>query len=92
MYIWLARCALWVAGRYVVAMISWASRWAWWFASRSVVTLVCIITVQNLLHHEGYLVEFKILALGAVCLILGVGVWMRLPSPEKPKQDTSWGG
>ena len=73
-------------------MLYWISRWGFWFGSRCAVTLACIYTLQNLLHYEGYFVEFKILTLGAAMLIIGVGVWMRPPSKEKPKQDISWSG
>jgi len=73
-------------------MFRWVSKWIWWFVSRSVVTLACIFSIQNLLHYEGYYVQFNILLAGAVCLILGVGCWMRLPSSEKPKQDITWIG
>lgn len=57
-------------------MIQWALRHIVWFTIRVVVTLACIWTLQNVIHREGYLVPYSTLLVGAVCLIVGVRMWM----------------
>lgn len=90
MYSWLVRCTLWVISRYLITMFAWISKWVWWFLNRSAITLACIYVLQMLLHSQGYFVKFNILLTGAVCLILGVAVWLRPPSPEKSEQEITW--
>lgn len=57
-------------------MIQWALHRIGWFTIRIAVTLACIWTIQNVIHTEGYLIPFKVLLVGAVCLIVGVRMWM----------------
>ena len=59
-------------------MFEWALSSAWKFGWRIAVTLGCIWTLQNIVHQEGYLIPFNILLVGAVALIVGVGVWTSL--------------
>ena len=58
-------------------MIEWLVSRIWWFGWRIAVTLTCIWTVQNIIHREeGYYIPFHTLTVGAICLIIGVRVWM----------------
>lgn len=66
-------------------MIAWMASWVWWFAWRLVVTLACLWTVQNVIHQEGYYIEMKILMVAALCMIVGVRVWM--PSIKEKNND-----
>lgn len=62
-------------------MLRWIINNIVWFSIRLVVTLACIFTIQNVIHQEGYLIPYKILLVGAICLIVGVRLWM--PSQDK---------
>jgi hypothetical protein len=68
-------------------MLEWMIKHVVWFCIRCAVTLVCIWTIQNIIHQEGYYIEFKLLLVSAVCLIVGVRMWM--PSPEKETVGSS---
>lgn len=57
-------------------MIRWVLSHIVWFTIRVAVTLACIWTLQNVIHHEGYYIPYGILLIGAVCLIVGVRMWM----------------
>jgi len=69
-------------------MIQWAIHRVWWFLVRVAVTLACIWTIQNLIHTEGYYIPFHILLVGAICLILGVRIWMPAQKDTGPKETT----
>jgi hypothetical protein len=62
-------------------MIAWMAHWIVWFTVRAAITLVCIWTVQNLIHQEGYRVEFSTLLLASICAIVAIRMWM--PSCQK---------
>lgn len=66
-------------------MIAWMASWVWWFAWRLAVTLACLWTVQNVIHQEGYYIEYRVLVVAALCVIVGVRVWM--PSNKENKDD-----
>ncbi len=65
-------------------MLAWMMRWVIWITIRVAVTLVCILTLQNVIHAEGYRVEFYTLVIAAVCVIVAVRMWM----PSYPKQES----
>lgn len=64
-------------------MFAWMMRWVIWFAIRIAVTLACIVTLQNVIHAEGYRVEFYTLVIAAVCVIVAVRMWVS----SYPKKD-----
>jgi hypothetical protein len=41
-----------------------------------VVTLVCMVTIKNVAHTQGYYISYEVLLVSAVCLIIGVRMWM----------------
>lgn len=57
-------------------MLQWAIKHIGWLAIRITVTLAGVWTMQNLIHKEGYLIDFRILLVGAICLIVMVRFWM----------------
>jgi hypothetical protein len=66
-------------------MLAWMMRWVIWIAIRVAVTLACILTIQNVIHAEGYRVEFFTLVISAVCVIVAVRMWM--PSSNKSEGE-----
>lgn len=62
-------------------MIQWMAYWVWWFGWRSAVTFACMFTIQNVIHQEGYFIEWKTLAVATLCSIVGLRIWM--PSCKK---------
>jgi len=62
-------------------MIGWMAYWVWWFTWRAAISLACLYTIQNVIHQEGYYIEWKTLVVSGICVILGVRFWM--PSPKK---------
>lgn len=64
-------------------MIGWMMGWVWWFAWRLAVTGVCLWTIQNVIHREGYFIDSSTLVVAGLCAILGIRVWM--PSGKQPK-------
>lgn len=74
-------------------MFVWFLHRCWWLLWRVAITVVCILTIQNVIRQEsGFYIEFHILLVSAVCLIVGVRVWMPAPPEKKGKKETSWGG
>jgi uncharacterized membrane protein len=65
-------------------MIAWMARWVVWFAIRVVVTLACIYSIQNIIHQEGYRVEFTTLLLASICAIIAIRMWM--PSSKESEK------
>lgn len=65
-------------------MLEWIIKWVVWLAIRATVTLACMITIQTVIHNEGYYIEFHVLLVCAVCLIVGVRMWM--PSGKEDKK------
>lgn len=57
-------------------MWKWAAHHVFWFITRVVITLAGVFTIQNLIHREGYSIDFHILLVGAICLIVCVRLWM----------------
>lgn len=57
-------------------MFSWALHKIGWFMLRVAVTLACMWTIKNVAHHEGYYIDYHVLVVSAVCLIVGVRMWM----------------
>jgi hypothetical protein len=70
-------------------MIAWMAHWVMWFALRAVVTLVCIYSIQNLIHQEGYRVEFSTLLLASICAIVAIRMWMPSYHKESEKLNPS---
>jgi len=62
-------------------MIGWVARHLLWWAIRLGVTLAACVTLQNVIHGEGYRVELWTLLVAAACVIVTVRFWM--PRPEK---------
>jgi len=72
-------------------MVVWALQRIGWFTIRLVVTLACMWTIQQAIHLEGYLIDFRILCVCAVCLIVGVRIWMPSCSSKETTKDNNWG-
>jgi len=64
-------------------MIGWMMGWVWWFTWRLVVSGVCLFTIQNVIHQEGYYIENKTLIVAGLCAVLAIRIWM--PSAKQPK-------
>lgn len=47
-----------------------------WYAIRIVVTLAVVWTIQNVIHKDGYYVNFDTLLICAILVIIGVRFWM----------------
>jgi hypothetical protein len=47
-----------------------------WYCIRIVVTLAVVWTIQNVIHKDGYYVNFDTLLICAVLVIVGVRFWM----------------
>jgi hypothetical protein len=62
-------------------MLRWTIDWIIWISWRIIVTLLCVASIQNVIHREGYLIDFNVLLVGAILLIVGVRIWM--PSGSK---------
>jgi hypothetical protein len=45
------------------------------FVWRAAITLACIFTLQNIIQHSGYRVEFHTLFVAAICLIICIKIW-----------------
>ena len=73
-------------------MFSWFARHALWFVIRCVVTLLCMWTVQAIMHQEGYHIEFQNILYGGAAIIVAVRFWMPRAEPDKPPKETAWGG
>ena len=68
-------------------MLEWAARWIWWITWRLVVSAVCLWTIQNVVHQEGYYIETRTLVIAGACAILGIRIWMPFAS-AKNKEET----
>lgn len=64
-------------------MIGWMAYWVWWIVWRLAVSLVCLYTIQNVIHQEGYYVEYPTLLVSGFCAVVGVRIWM--PSAKQTK-------
>jgi hypothetical protein len=64
-------------------MIGWMTGWVWWFTWRTAVSLACMWTIQNVIHQEGYYIDFHVLLVAGVCAVVGIRVWM--PSARETK-------
>jgi len=72
-------------------MWRWVLHHTWWFIVRIVVTLACVYTVNGVIQHEGYRVEFHNLLIVAVCLIVLMRFWMPRPlEKKKENKETTW--
>lgn len=67
-------------------MFTWMMGWVWWLTWRLAVSLACLLTIQNVIHLEGYRVEFSTLLVTGACAILGVRIWM--PFTKETKQES----
>ncbi len=47
-----------------------------WYCIRIVVTLLCVWTIQNVVHKDGYYIKFNTLLICAALVIVGVRFWM----------------
>lgn len=73
-------------------MLRWALHHIAWFLIRCAVTFACLWTIQNVIHREGYYVEFDTLLVCAACLIVGMRFWMPISFDKKEAKETTWGG
>jgi len=73
-------------------MIAWVMKHIVWFIIRIAVTLVCMVTVKNVAHTQGYFISYEVLLVSAVCLIVGVRMWMPSYKDKESNKDTTWGG
>lgn len=67
-------------------MLEWMIGRVWWATWRLAVSLVCLLTIQNVIHQEGYRVEFSTLLVTGACAILGIRIWMPF-AKEKSLSD-----
>lgn len=67
-------------------MLGWMIGWVWWFAWRLAVSGVCLWTIQNVIHQEGYYIEFRTLLVTGVCAVVGIRFWM--PSSKSTKDHS----
>lgn len=67
-------------------MLGWAVGWVWWFTWRLVVSGLCLWTIQNAVHQEGYYIETRTLIISGLCVILGVRIWMPFSKEAKPRE------
>lgn len=68
-------------------MLMWMMGWAWWLTWRLAVSLACLLTIQNVIHLEGYRVEFSTLLVTGVCAILGIRIWIPFSKEAKQEND-----
>jgi hypothetical protein len=68
-------------------MFQWAANHIVWFFIRCAVTLVCILTVQNVIGREGYRVEFYDLLASTVCVIIVTRFWAARPADQSLTKD-----
>lgn len=61
-------------------MIGWMVRHLGWWTFRLGFTLVACVTLQNIIHQEGYRVELSTLFLASAVTIVTIRFWM--PKPE----------
>ncbi len=67
-------------------MFRWMMGWVWYATWRLAVSLACLLTIQNVIHQEGYRVEFSTLLVTGACAILGIRIWMPFTN-EKSLSD-----
>lgn len=67
-------------------MFRWMMGWVWYATWRLAVSLACLLTIQNVIHQEGYRVEFSTLLVTGACAILGIRIWMPF-TKEKSLSD-----
>ena len=67
-------------------MWQYLGRHAFQFAVRIGVTLVALLTIQNVVHQEGYFIEFKTLAVAAVVMIVALRLWMPWSKPASDRK------
>jgi predicted MFS family arabinose efflux permease len=68
-------------------MIRWMTAWVWWATWRLAVSLACLLTIQNVIHQEGYRVEFSTLLVTGACAILGIRIWMPSSKEKSPQNE-----
>lgn len=68
-------------------MIEWAAGWIWWFTWRLLVSGLCLWTIQNVVHQEGYFIETKVLVIAGACAILGIRIWMPFSKESKQREE-----
>ena len=73
-------------------MIVWALKHIVWLVIRIVVTLVCMLTIKNVAHTQGYYISYEVLLVSAVCLIVGIRVWIPTCKDKETNKDTTWSG
>lgn len=47
-----------------------------WILGKVAVTLACIITLQNLIHNEGFYIPLQTLIIMSVLAIIGMKLWV----------------
>jgi hypothetical protein len=57
-------------------MLEYIMFWIWQIGWRLAVTLICILSVQNILLMHGFHMKFEMLFGIAFSLILGVRIWI----------------
>jgi len=68
-------------------MLGWMTYWFWWLFWRLIVSGVCLFTIQNVIHQEGYYIETKTLLIAGACAILGIRIWMPSTKYNKDHSD-----
>jgi hypothetical protein len=66
-------------------MIQWMAYWLWWLGWRSALTGACMYTLQNVIHQEGYRIDWQTMFIGTLCAIVGLRFWM--PSCKEKHAD-----
>jgi hypothetical protein len=66
-------------------MFGWMMSRVWWFTWRLAVSLACLGTIHNVVHREGYYIEYTTLLVAGLCAVVGIRVWM--PSTKEAKNQ-----
>lgn len=70
-------------------MVVWIISRGMWILSRVLVTLICVLTVYNIINQiTPYKVSFELLLIVAACVIIAVRAWMpSCPCQKDRKND-----
>lgn len=65
-----------------IDMGKWMIKHVGWFVIRCILTCVLVYTIQNVIHKQGYYINFNVLLICAIAIIVGVGIWIKPISKE----------
>ena len=68
-------------------MLGWVGYWCWKIFWRLAVSTACLLTIYSVLTRAGYRVDFPALFVVALCVIIGVRLWM--PSNKENSNSVS---